>query len=55
MALLHAGEDAAQWLARADVAIYLAKQQGRDRVVVHESDGASVNLPTLIGSGWVSD
>jgi diguanylate cyclase (GGDEF)-like protein len=41
-ALLRAGEDSAQWLARADAAMYLAKQQGRDRVVVDDSAGTGV-------------
>jgi diguanylate cyclase (GGDEF)-like protein len=33
-AVLQPGEDNAQWLARADAAMYLAKREGRDRVVV---------------------
>ncbi|MGY4517464.1 GGDEF domain-containing protein [Lysobacter sp. HA18] len=33
-AVLHPGEDNAHWLARADAAMYEAKHQGRDRVVV---------------------
>lgn len=33
-AVLHAGEDTTQWLARADAAMYAAKKAGRDRVVV---------------------
>ena len=34
-AVLQPGEDNAHWLARADAAMYDAKHQGRDRVVVH--------------------
>jgi diguanylate cyclase (GGDEF)-like protein len=33
-AVLQPGEDNAQWLARADAAMYAAKREGRDRVVV---------------------
>jgi len=36
-AVLRSGEDTAQWLARADVAMYKAKREGRDRVVVDDS------------------
>ncbi|MGH8077586.1 MAG: GGDEF domain-containing protein [Lysobacter sp.] len=53
-ALLQPGEDAAQWLARADAAMYRAKQQGRDRVVVDEggevAEAATTALPGAEGA-----
>ncbi|GAB2504044.1 GGDEF domain-containing protein [Lysobacter humi (ex Lee et al. 2017)] len=39
-AVLAPGEDNAQWLARADAAMYAAKRGGRDRVVVAEAPDA---------------
>ncbi len=33
VAVLHPGEDATSWVARADQALYRAKQEGRDRLV----------------------
>lgn len=44
-AALETDEDAASWLARADKAVYQAKHQGRNQVVVHrgrEADAAPV-------------
>lgn len=37
-ATLQPGEDAASWLARADAAMYLAKKQGRNAVVVDRGE-----------------
>lgn len=36
-AVLRPGESAQAWLSRADAAVYQAKRQGRDRVVVHDA------------------
>ncbi len=40
-AALEPGEDVASWLARADAAMYRAKKDGRNRVVVDEGAGMS--------------
>ena len=37
MAQLEAHENVAEWVARADRALYTAKQKGRERVCVAES------------------
>lgn len=38
VAMLHKGEPEESWLKRADDALYLAKEEGRDRVVTHADD-----------------
>jgi len=44
-AVLETGEDAGSWLARADQAVYQAKSEGRNRVVVHPGREAGEDLP----------
>lgn len=41
VAQLHSGEDWSHWLGRADAALYLAKQEGRDSLVVADDPDAS--------------
>lgn len=45
VAQLGSSEDAQRLLARADDAMYLAKQRGRNRVAVHEGTNADTNDP----------
>jgi len=45
-ALLRAGEDRQEWLARADAALYTAKNAGRNRVVIDDGDTVVVDLFT---------
>ncbi|KQW31548.1 hypothetical protein ASE36_04720 [Rhizobium sp. Root274] len=45
------------WMAEADVGLYAAKDQGRNRVVLHEpgashADGSATHLETLVLSDW---
>lgn len=44
-ATLAAGEDVAQWMARADAAMYQAKQRGRDQVVVADDPAPAEEPP----------
>lgn len=46
-AVLHAGEDNAHWLVRADAAMYEAKHQGRNRAVI--ADGPDAATPVHAG------
>lgn len=45
-ALLHGGEDRQEWLARADAALYTAKNTGRNRVVLDDGNTVVVDLFT---------
>ncbi len=45
-ALLHDGEDRQEWLARADAALYTAKNTGRNRVVIDDGNTVVVDLFT---------
>jgi len=45
VALVHPAESPQQWLERADAALYAAKQAGRDRFVIHESDCPEPEAP----------
>lgn len=45
-ALLREGEDRQEWLARADAALYTAKNAGRNRVVIDDGNTVVVDLFT---------
>jgi diguanylate cyclase (GGDEF)-like protein len=46
IAVRQAGESAAETLARADAALYSAKESGRDRTVIHPGRSARYDLPS---------